>query len=151
MELKKVEDKKFTNRKFFNKDFTDLDLSNADFRGATLCECNFSRSDLTKADFRGANLWGADLTDTIMYKTDFKDAILARSIFAPKRIFGVTISISCDTFEGMKISRTAWLYWLYMPLMMEAPDSEIAGRLRTAIGEDTCAALERVFKEQILQ
>jgi hypothetical protein len=150
MELKRVEDKRFTNKKFFGKDFSDMDLSNADFRGCTLCECKFVNSDLTKADMRGSNCWGADFTNSIMFRTDFKDAILAKSIFDPKRIFGVTLTISCDTFEGVKIGRNALLYWLYMPLLMQLPEPEIGERLKVAIGEKTCDALERVFKENIL-
>lgn len=148
--LIEVPDKRFVNKKFFGKDFSNMDLSNADFRNCTLCECNFENSDLTKADFKGANLWGANLKGTIMRMTSFEDAILSKSIFDPKLIFGVTITLTCNTFDKVKIGRTAWLYWLYMPLLMEAPDQEIADRLINALGRDTYVALSKVFKEQVI-
>jgi len=150
VELKRPIDCRFTNKKFFAVDFSNMDLNNADFRSCTLHECNFENSDLTKAVFKGANCYGANFKGTIMHRTNFEDAILSRSVFDPKRIFGVTITMTCDTFEKVKIGRTAWLYWLFMPLLMEAPDKEIAERLITAIGKDNYEALSRVFKEAII-
>src|SRR5262245_12637081 len=120
--LKQVPDKKFANKKFFGRDFSNMDLTNADFRSATLISCKFNGSDLSHATFKDANCYGADFTDSIVHRTSFECAILAKAIWAPKRMFGVTITMTCDTFEGMKVSRAAMLYWLHMATLFEAPN-----------------------------
>lgn len=149
-ELKQVNDKRFANKKFFGKDFSGMDLSNADFRSATLIECDFTGSDLSHALFNGANCYGANFTDAILHRTSFENAILARANFAPKKMFGVTITLTCDTFDKMKVSRTALLYWMFIATMMEAPDEEMQNRIVSSMGEDTYKALSKVFREQVI-
>jgi len=148
--LKQVENKRFANKKFFGVDFSNSDLTNADFRSTTLIECDFRNSDLSHAIFKDANCYGSDFTDTIMHRTTFENAILSKTIFAPKRMFGITITMTCDTFDKMEISKTALLYWMFIPTLMKAPDEDMNNRIIAAIGEHNYLALSRVFREQII-
>jgi Pentapeptide repeats (9 copies) len=148
--LKQVQDKRFANKKFFGHNFSGMDLTNADFRDTTLIECNFRDSDLSHAVFKGANCYGSDFTDTVMRWTTFERAVLAKTKFAPKQMFGITITLTCDSFDEMEISRTALLYWMFIPTLMKAPEKEMADRVIAAIGEEAYKALSRVFKEQIV-
>lgn len=147
---KSLSTKKFTNARFFERDFSNEDLTNADFRSASLIGCKFNGADLSYANFDNANCYEADFTDSVMHKTRFVDATLAHAIFKPKKCFGISITLSCDTFDKTIIDRTLLLYWLYMPLMMQLPDKEIETKLINALGQDTYLALTKIFREQIV-
>lgn len=144
------EGKKFTNTRFFERDFSNQDLANADFRSAKLYKCNFTGADLSYANFEGANCYESDFTDSVMYKTNFRDAVLAKAIFKPKKCFGITLTLHCDTFDKATVDRTLMLYWLYMPTMMNIEDKDLETKLVALIGHDTYKAITRVFKDQVL-
>ena len=137
--------KSFYNQKFFGSDFSGQDLNHSDFRCCTVVDCNFSNADLSYANFEGANCRGANFTGTRCYRTNFKDAALAGSIFEPKDVFGMTITMSCETVDGAKVSRMWWYIWLMMAMRMKAPDEEAKIRLVQAIEPERYAGLRRLF------
>ncbi len=140
--------KKFTGSKYFSHDFRETDLTNASFNHGTFVDCNFEGCDLSGATFIGANCYGSNFKDSIMDKTNFKDACLAKTVFDPKVIRGVTITLSCDSFDKMQVGRTALLYWLYIPLLMVSPDEKLTDALTNALGKERYIALTKVFKER---
>lgn len=142
-------EKQYERTKCFSHDFSGQDLSRMSFNHGTFVTCNFRGCDLTQTTFVGANCYGSDFKDAIMDRTNFKDAVLASSIFDPKYIFGVTLTMTCDTFANMKIGRTALLYWVYMPLLMDSADKELTDKLVNAIGTDQFLALNKVFREAV--
>jgi hypothetical protein len=49
------------------------------------------------------------MVDTICYRTNFADARLTNVDFRPKDCFGITLTMCCKTFDGMKVSPLWWL------------------------------------------
>jgi len=140
--------KRSANKKYYRENFAGKDLSTADFRNASVLECDFTGATLRYANFENANCYGANFTDADMYRTNMKDAILASSIMCPKDCFGMTITLTCDTVQKMKVNDKILNYWLYMALMMDGPPEQML-LLRASIGEEKVASLERMFKERM--
>ena len=116
--------KQFANYKFAHGcSFEGKDLVHADFRGAALVHCNFKGADLSYANLEGANCYGADFTDAKLYKTNFRDATLAKTIMHPRDAFGITLTMTCDTFEGMDVSNKWNVQWFFLTLMMKQEEA----------------------------
>jgi hypothetical protein len=141
--------KLFYNKKFYNHSFKGQDLSHADFRSATLIGCDFTEADLSYANFEGANCRGANFTTTRLYRTNFKDAALADSIFEPKDAFGMTITLSCETFDGMKMSKLWYLVWLMLLLRSKPPEEEMELKLINVIEPERYAGLRTLFDRRV--
>ena len=125
-------EKVFINRKFYDTDFSNRDLTHADFRGCTLVNCNFDSSDLSYATFEGANCHGSTFRQSNLYHTSFKDAVLAHCTMDPRNAYGITISMTCDTFDKVKIG-TGWMAaLLYYPMIAEIPE-EVRETLTTLV------------------
>lgn len=140
----------FANQKLHGMDFSGQSLVNCDFRGTTLSEANFTGADLSYANLEGANCWGANFTDAKLYHTNFRDAVLARSIMKPRDCFCVTLTLSCDSVEGMQINDKFWYAWLMMALLMKAPDEAVANRLIDVIGAERYTRYMEVFRERTI-
>jgi len=136
------------NKKFHHEDFSGLDLSTSDFRNATLIECNFTGTILKWSNFEGANCFGSDFTDADLYRVNFKEAILAKTKMFPRDCFGMTVTLTCDTFQGMEVPDRLLLYWLYMGTMMKVPTEEMSQKIVEAIGRPEFEKLQRAFKER---
>ena len=114
--MTEVKKKNYYSAKLYREDFSGKDLAHANFRNASLIGCNFTDANLAYADFDSANCREANFTRSILYRANFKDAALADSIFDPKDAFGMTITLSCETVDGMKIGKIWWFVWLMMAL-----------------------------------
>lgn len=147
-----IHGKRFANQKLHRADFRGAELVNADFRGATLSEADFTGADLSYANFEGANCWSSDFTDAKLYHTNFRDAVLARSVMKPRDCFGIVVTMSCDTVEGMEINEKFWYAWLVMALLMKVPTDveNAANRLIEVIGKDRYTRYMQIFKERQL-
>jgi uncharacterized protein YjbI with pentapeptide repeats len=141
--------KNFYNQKFYRVDFSGQDLQRAIFSNASLIECDFSNADLSYATFEGANCRGANFTGTRLYRTNFKDAALAQSKFEPKDAFGMTITLSCETVDGMRIGKLWWFVWIMMCLRMDCPDKDAELGFINAIGAERYEGLARLFSRRI--
>lgn len=142
------EGKVFINRKFYDVDFSDRDLTHADFRGTTLVNCNFDNSDLSYASFEGANCYRSSFRQTKLYHTSFKDAVLAETKMDPRDMFGMTLSVSCDTFDGIELGPIWLAAWVFLPTLGNLPTEireELQGVLKKMLGEERLKALERIF------
>ena len=150
-QLDKKGEKVHVNRKYYDKDFSNQDLSHADFRGATLVNCNFDCANLSYATFEGANCWRSTFRQAKLYRTSFKDAVTAETIMDPQDMFGLTISVSCDTFDRMTLGKTWLAAWLYLPMLGTLPDGireQLQGVLVSLVGEERFKGLERHFAER---
>lgn len=140
-------------KKFYGKlnrhDFSGQQLARADFRGASLTEANFKGSDLSFANFEGANCWGADFTDANLHRANFKDAILANAQFRAADLFGITITLSCDTFDTLHVERFWWA-WIFVGTMMKGPDDVAADRLIALMGKERYVRYAEHFKHRVL-
>lgn len=138
----------FINRKFYDYDFSDRDLVHADFRGATVVNCKFDNSDLSYANFEGANCFRSSFVQSKLYHTSFKDAVLAEVNMDPRDMFGMTISVSCDTFDRLKLGPIWLASWLFLPTLGVIPDparEELKAVLTKMLGEERLKSLERIF------
>jgi hypothetical protein len=147
------ESKVFLNKKYYDFDFSSRDLTHADFRGCTLVSCNFDNSDLSYATFEGANCYRSTFRQSRLYHTSFKDAVLAECEADPRDMFGLTLSVSCDTFDKIKLGKIWLASWLFLPMLAEIPDNTRA-RLRETlnelIGEERVKSMERHFIQREL-
>lgn len=140
--------KKFVG-KLNGQDFSGQTLIRADFRGCSLIGCNFSRCDLSDANMAGANCFGANFKDAKLHRTNFKDAILAQAIMEDADMFGITITLSCDTFDRVKIGRFWWA-WLFFGTMMAGPDQESSDRLIALMGPERYLKYRSHFNNRVL-
>jgi len=142
------EGKVFLNRKYYDHDFKGLDLTHGDFRGSTLVNCEFDNSDLSYATFEGANCYRSTFRQARLYHTSFKDATLAGCDLDPRDMFGMTISVSCDTFDKIKLGKMWLAAWLYLPMLADIPEEtrkHLGATLVDLIGEERLKGLERHF------
>lgn len=147
------EGKVHINRKFYDEDFSNRDLTHADFRGCTLVNCNFDNSDLSYANFDGANCYRSTFRQSRLYHASFKDANLSETDLDPRDMFGMSISVSCDTFDKMKLGKIWLAAWLYLPMLATIPDStrkRLEETLNELIGEERVKSLERHFANRTL-
>jgi uncharacterized protein YjbI with pentapeptide repeats len=136
------------NRKFYDTDFSGQDLSHADFRGSTLVNCNFDNANLSYANFEGANCYASSFRQSRLYHTSFKDAVLAKTKLDPRDMFGMTISVSCDTFDEIELGEIWLAAWLFLPTLGQCPagiKDEIRGVLKKMLGEERLKQMERTF------
>ena len=145
-----VKKKNYHSVKLYRADFSNQDLSHADFRCASLIGCDFSNSDLSYANFEAANCREAKFFATKLYRTNFKDAALADSIFEPKDAFGMTITLSCETVDGLKIGKLWWFVWVMLALRMKVPEEDLELKIINAIGRDRYIGLRQLFERRIM-
>lgn len=142
------EGKVFINRKFYDADFSSRDLTHADFRGSTVVNCNFDNADLSYANFEGANCYRSSFRQSKLYHTSFKDAVLAETKLDPRDMFGMTISVSCDTFDKIQLGPIWLAAWIFLPTLAELPvgmKEELQGVLTRMLGEERLKSLEKIF------
>jgi uncharacterized protein YjbI with pentapeptide repeats len=140
--------KLFMNRKFYDYDFSNRDLTHADFRGCTLVGCKFDSSDLSYAAFDGANCYRSSFLQARLYHTSFKDAVLAETKLDPRDMFGMTVSVSCDTFDKIELGQVWLAAWLYLPMLAVIPDrtrEKLRDTLNDLLGEERVKQMERTF------
>ncbi len=142
------EGKVFINRKFYDTDFSSRDLTHADFRGSTVVSCNFDNADLSYANFEGANCYRSSFRQSKLYHTSFKDAVLAETKMDPRDMFGMTVSVSCDTFDRIELGPIWLASWIFLPTLGELQPGlkdELQSVLKKMLGEERFKALERIF------
>lgn len=141
--------KVWINRKFYDTDWSNKDLAHADFRGATLVNCNFDCADLSYANFEGANCYGSSFRQAKLYHANFKDAVLAYTKLDPRDMFGMAISVTCDTWDKMEIGPIWLAAWLFLPTLGVLPDGvkeDIHNVLKKVLGsEERVKQMERTF------
>jgi len=107
----------FTGQDLFGAVFRDADLYQARFTGARLERATFHNCFIAEAAFdeiRGANLQAigcsfyrasfraADLTGALLWK-----CVLAGADFSGARLKGLTVTLDCNSFEGVTLDRIA--------------------------------------------
>jgi len=140
--------KVWINRKFYDTDFSSRDLTHADFRGSTVVSCNFDNADLSYANFEGANCYRSSFRQSKLYHTSFKDAVLAETKMDPRDMFGMTVSVSCDTFDRIELGPIWLASWIFLPTLGELQPGlkdELQSVLKKMLGEERFKALERIF------
>ena len=136
-------------KKFYGRDFSSLDLSRLKLRQSVFYGCNFNYADMSETDCEGSEFFNSTFIDTICYRTNFKDAKLAGTTFAPKDAMGITLTMQCHTFDGMKVSPLWFLCWLLMGTMMKPGDgplgNDLVDKVISAIGAERYVKLRGLF------
>lgn len=145
-------DHRFRAMKLMGADFSNKDLKNYDFRGASLIEADFTGSDLTYANLDGANCYATKFDRTILHRTNFANANLSEaSMMDVQDCYGVTITLECKSFQGLKLSPGWWWGWIFYALLMspQATPSFIPEKmkdeLRALMGADRFEVLRRSY------
>lgn len=105
-------------KRFYNRDFKGKNLVKRKLRQSLFMQCNFDEADMSEADCEGSEFFGSTFRNTICYRTNFKDAKLAGTLFEPKDCFGITLTLQCKTFDGMKVSPLWWWGWIFFGTML---------------------------------
>ena len=138
--------KKFRGLKLYGVDFSGLDLEKADFRSASCPYSNFDDTNCKFANFEGANLTLTKWKNSDLHRSNLKDAILCDADMTEvKDFFGVTLTMDCKTWKGLKLSPGFWWGFLYYGLLMEPPSEDARDRLTTAMGPEIYTTLKNLY------
>lgn len=147
------EGKVFINQRFYDQDFSDRDLTHADFRGCKLVNCNFDGANCSYANFESANCYGSSFKRTNLYHANFKDAVLAEADFDPRDLFGITVSMTCDTFDKLKMTKLHVAFWVFNLLLLDI-EPEMKEQLKTLliswVGEERLKGMVRAYGDRAI-
>lgn len=143
----KENNKCFKQMKLNGADFTGMDLEKADFRSASLpfaifdnanCKfANFENAELTLTRWNGANLHRANLKDATLSDADMS---------LVTDFFGVTITLECRSFQGLRLPPGFWYGWLYYAGgLMVPPSEEVKEKLMLVMGPERYKVLREQY------
>lgn len=136
---------KFRSLKLSMVDFSGLDLEHADFRNASVPYANFSKCKLRYANFENANCFGANFDQADLHRANFKDAVLSDAIMTASDMFGVTLTMECRSFQGMRLAPGHWWGFLFYGLLMKPPSPEAEEALIKAMGVERYTVLREQY------
>lgn len=138
--------KNFRGMKLYGADFTGMDLEKADFRSASCPYANFSSTNCRFTDFEGANLTCTNWNGSTLHRTNLKDATLCDADMSEaKDFYGVTITMECRCFKGLKLKAGHWWGFLFYGLLMEPPTTEAKDKLILCFGEERYTTLKNLY------
>jgi hypothetical protein len=150
-EIAKREYKNFRGLKIQGGDFSNLDLEKADFRGGSFPYSKFNGSNIKFADFEGANIMFTHWDDCILHRTNLKDAKMSGADMSKaKDFFGVTLTMDCNSFMGVKLKEGHWLGFLFYGLLMVPPTEALKEKLQVFFGEDRFTTLRNLYASRRL-
>lgn len=138
--------KKFKGLKLHGADFSGMDLEKADFRSASCPYANFSNTNCRMINAEGANFMMTTWKGSDLHRANLKDAQLCEAdLRGVKDFFGVTITLECRTWKGVKLDPGFWYGWLYYGLLMEPPTQEDGDKLRVCLGPEHYKVLHDLY------
>ena len=138
--------KKFRGLKFHGVDFSGLDLEKADFRSASCPYCNFTNTNCRMMNAEGANFTCTQWAGADLHRANLKDAVLCDAdMRGVKDFFGVTLTMECRTWMGLKLDPGYWYGWLFYGLLMEPPTQEAKDKLTLFFGEERYNVLRDLY------
>jgi len=142
----------FKGLKLHSANFSGMDLEKADFRGASLAYANFSGANCKFANFESANLTFTKWDDGNLHRANLKEAILSDADMSKvSDFFGVTITMECSSFQGLKLPEGFWWGWVYYAAgLMEPPSEEAKEKLLLAMGIETYKVLREQYANRRL-
>lgn len=145
----------FQGQKFIKQSFKGRKLHYANFKLCTLQDCDFTDADLKYADFSDANCIYSNFTGASLYCANFSHACLENTIFKPREIFGITMTLTCASFQNMEIDENWLECWLMLAALMKLPDPKKVekpwlDRLILLLGPDRYVKLKAVFNRRII-
>lgn len=138
--------KKFRALKLYEADFSGLDLEKADFRGASCPYANFENCNCKMMNAEGANFTLTKWSGANLHRANFKDATLCDADWrGVKDLFGITLSMDCKTWKGLKLDPGYWYGFLFYGLLMEPPTEEAKDKLTAFFGPERYNTLRDLY------
>jgi hypothetical protein len=146
VELSKRQYKSLRNLKMHGCDFSGLDWEKLDAKGLVAPYSNWSNTNVKFADFEGANLMFSKWPNSVIHRTNFKDAKLCDVDFSEaKDFFGVTLTMECTSFMGLKLAPGHWYGFLFYGLLMKPPTDELKEKLQIFFGAERYEVLRNTY------
>lgn len=133
----------FRNADLFQAQFDGANLSGAAFAGCFAAEASFQGARCCRLQATGTNFYrscfrGADLSDSL-----FQDCVLAGADLRETALRRITLTLDCNSFEEIHLSRSASAKLAYLFGRARSPHRQ--GWL-DVIGDRDLLVLERLFK-----
>lgn len=133
----------FRDADLFQARFSGAKLSQAVFAGCFAAEATFDQAKCTKLQATGTNFYrssfrAADLTDSL-----FWDCVLAGADLRDATLKRITLTLDCNSFAELRLSRTASAKLAYLFGRARTPHRQ---KWLDIIGDHDLALLERLFK-----
>jgi hypothetical protein len=136
----------FRGLKLHGVDFSGMDLEKADFRSAACPYANFENTNCKMLNAEGANFTMTKWAGSNLHRANLKDATLSDAdMRGVKDFFGVTITLECRTWQGVKLDPGFWYGWLFYGLLMEPPTEELKEKLQLFFGEERFTTLKNLY------
>ena len=134
------------------EDYTGNNFRHGNLAHRRFENCVFDGADMSYCDCTGAQFIGCSFKETLCYRTNFRDAVLAASAFEPADCYGMTITLTCKTFQNVKISQQWWMGWLmFLTSMLPAKTpikDDLHGKLIELIGAERYVRLKSMFERR---
>ena len=137
---------KFRGLKFPGADFSGMDLSRADFRSASCPYANFENTNCKMINAEGANFTMTKWRGSNLHRANLRDANLQDAdMRGVKDFFGITLTMDCKTWKGLKLDPGFWYGFLFYGLVMEPPTKEDKERLELCLGPEHYKVLHNLY------
>lgn len=139
-------------KKFYNRSFKGMNLAKKKMRGSLFFQCCFDDADLSESDGTGSDFTCSTFRNTNLYCTNWMNAKLSGIVFEPKDAFGITWTMACKTFDGMRVSPLWSMAWLYFFTIMkpQGQAADMVDKVIAAIGAERYAKLTALFSKRQL-
>jgi hypothetical protein len=137
--------------KFEKADFSGQDLRGVPMDHSFFICCNFDRANMNGVDCEHTNFSGSTFRDTDLGGANWKDCNLVGILFLPKDCYGITLTLQCQTFRGVRISQLWFFCWCIFASMMIAEPYPIISepswndKLIALIGAERYLKLKALF------
>jgi len=137
-------------KRFYSVSFADQDLSGLKMTNSLYFRCDFDRANMSETDCTGSEFTGSSFRQTNCYRTNFTNAKLGNTIFEPKDLMGATFTMTCQTFDGARVS-ALWIFGMFMFIAMMKPTGTtepIIENLKAMIGAERYIKLRGLFQKR---
>jgi hypothetical protein len=145
-EICAVKNKNFRGLKLHDVDFSGMNLEKADFRQASCHYANFSNTNCKFANFEGAGLMFTKWQGANCHRMNAKDASLCDAdMRGVTDFFGMTLTMQCDSWKGLKVDTGFWYGFLFYGLLMDPPTEEDRDKLQIFFGPEKYEVLRNLY------
>lgn len=134
---------------FDNVSFAGAYLAGRDLSGSAFIKCNFDAADLTDANCSRSEFTGSSFRRSICTRTNFAGAKLGATVFEPDDCYGMTITLTCETFKNASVGQMQWFSWLMflasMATTLGPVKTDLRGGLLALIGAERYVKLKALF------
>jgi uncharacterized protein YjbI with pentapeptide repeats len=136
----------FRGLKLYEADFSGLDLEKADFRSCSCPYSNFENANCKFMNGEGGNFTFTKWQGANLHRANFKDASLCEAdMRGVKDFFGITMTMECNAWKGLKLDPGFYYGFLFYGLLMEPPDQIVKDKLISFFGPERFTVLKELY------